>query len=52
MSKLYQDESRNQTAWEYGLSKRWDKAVDILVGAVAGALPMPDAEMKELGIPE
>ena len=33
-------------------SKRWDKAVDILVGAVAGALPMPDAEMKELGIPE
>ena len=33
-------------------SKRWDKAVDILVGAVAVALPMPDAEMKELGIPE
>jgi hypothetical protein len=33
-------------------SKRWDKAVDIPVGAVAGALPMPDSEMKELGIPE
>ena len=34
------------------LSKQWDKAVDIPVGAVAGALPMPDSEMKELGIPE
>ena len=33
-------------------SKCWDKAVDIPVGAVAGALPMPDSEMKELGIPE
>ena len=33
-------------------SKRWDKAVDIPVGAVAGALPMPDSEMKELGILE
>jgi hypothetical protein len=33
-------------------SKQWDKAVDIPVGAVAGALPMPDSEMKELGIPE
>ena len=33
-------------------SKRWDKAVDIPVGDVAGALPMPDSEMKELGIPE
>ncbi len=33
-------------------SKRWDKAVDIPVGAVAGALPMPDSEMKELVIPK
>ena len=33
-------------------SKQWDKAIDIPVGAVAGALPMPDSEMKELGIPE
>ena len=33
-------------------SKSWDKAVDIPVGAVAGALPMPDSEMKELGIPK
>ena len=33
-------------------SKCWDKAVDIPVGAVAGALPMPDSEMRELGIPE
>ena len=33
-------------------SKCWDKAVDIPVGAVAGSLPMPDSEMKELGIPE
>ena len=33
-------------------SKCWDKAVDIPVGAVAGALPMPDSEMKALGIPE
>ena len=37
--------------WNASL-KRWDKAVDIPVGAVAGALPMPDSEMKELGIPE
>ena len=33
-------------------AKRWDKAADIPVGAVAGALPMPDSEMKELGILE
>ena len=33
-------------------SKQWDRAIDIPVGAVAGALPMPDSEMKELGIPE
>ena len=33
-------------------SKQWDKAIDIPVGAVAGALPMPDSEMKELGIPK
>jgi len=30
--------------------KRWDKAVDIPVGAVAGALPMSDSEIKVLGI--
>ena len=33
-------------------AKRWDKAADIPVGAVAGALPMPDSEMMELGITE
>ncbi len=31
-------------------SKQWEKAIDIPVGAVAGALPMPDSEIKELGI--
>ena len=37
--------------WNASL-KRWDKALEIPVGAVARALPMPDSEMKELGIPE
>ena len=37
--------------WNASL-KRWDKAVDIPVGAVAGALPMSDSEMKVLGITE
>ena len=35
--------------WNASL-KRWDKAVDISVGAVAGALPMSDSEIKVLGI--
>ena len=35
--------------WNASL-KRWDKAVDIPVGAVAGALPMSDSEIKVLGI--
>ena len=37
--------------WNASL-KRWDKALDIPVGAVAGALPMSDSEMKVLGITE
>ena len=37
--------------WNTSL-KRWDKALDIPVGAVAGALPMSDSEMKVLGITE
>lgn len=37
--------------WNASL-KRWDKAVDIPVGDVAGALPMSDSEMKVLGITE
>ena len=35
--------------WNASL-KHWDKAVDIPVGAVAGALPMSDSEIKVLGI--
>ncbi len=37
--------------WNNSL-KRWDKAVDIPVSDVAGALPMSDSEMKVLGITE
>jgi len=33
-------------------SKQWEKEVNIPVGDVAGALPMPDSEIKELGITE